>query len=338
MSINRRFLLKASTSVITASMLGKIGFATAAERMWMYDSHCHLISEDEERFPHANNNPPAGGGGGQPPGQGPGAGGPPPPGVRFGQIHPQPTVSNVLKWMEENDVKAAAAVQKKGTYGFDNSYVLAAADTVSDKFTAVTVIDAEDSATPNLIREFSKKHEFAGIRMSGGQGDNVDYAWLLSDNALKTWAAANELGLSVDLMAVAPGYSAKTTAHYYDLARKFPKTRLVLNHIAWPDLGTENYGINAELKKLSQLGNVYFKFTTINLDMLDAAEVSSSEFLRIAIDALGANRIMWGSDIGNSAGTYGQMVARMLAAAESLTAEEKQWVLSDSARTAYSDF
>jgi len=44
---------------------------------------------------------------------------------------------------------------------------------------------------------------------------------------------------------------------------------------------------------------------------------------------------MWGSDIGNSPGTYGLLVAKMLMASANLTDEQKTWVLSDSARVAY---
>jgi len=327
--INRRFLLKASASAVAVSLFGRIGYTGAAEHLFLYDSHCHVMGSDQVRFPHVKSSAPA---------PSAGSGSQRPPGVRFGQIKKEPTIAKVLEWMEQNDVIAGAAVQHKGTYGFDNSFVLSAADTVSEKFIAVTVIDPTDPATPNMIRQFRQQHNFAGIRMTGAQGEAASYDWLVSDNAQKTWEVANELELSVDLMGVAPGYSSRTNALYLQMAKKFPNARLILNHIAWPELSAENYGINDELKSLSKLGNVYFKFTTINLDMLDEAEVSSSEFLRITLDALGAERIMWGSDIGNSAGTYAQMVERMLAAAESLSAEEKQWVLSDSARTAYRDF
>ena len=51
--------------------------------------------------------------------------------------------------------------------------------------------------------------------------------------------------------------------------------------------------------------------------------------LRRAVDFYGADKIMWGSDIGTSSGTYKEMVARAIDSTKLLNAQERQKVLHD---------
>lgn len=325
MAINRRLLLKTGAALLTGVCLGRTEVVSALNRFWLYDSHCHLISADEERYPRTAVNLAVD----------PSKPMPRLPGTHFGQINVDPTLADVLKWMGENEVDGGVAVQKKSTYGYDNRFTLEASDLVSEKFIAVVVVDATNAGSGQEIQRYAREHHLAGIRLSGMQGNKASYDWLTGDNALKTWAVANELELSVDLMAVLPGYDANTIENYHQLAQRFPKTRVVLNHLAWPSLGDKKYGINDGLKRLADLANVYFKFTTINLNMLDEAEVSSGDFLRTAVSSLGADRLMWGSDIGNSPGTYSEMVAKILAASSGLSDAARHNLLSTTARSVY---
>jgi predicted TIM-barrel fold metal-dependent hydrolase len=49
----------------------------------------------------------------------------------------------------------------------------------------------------------------------------------------------------------------------------------------------------------------------------------------------GADRIMWGSDIGTSSGTYQGMVDRMLAACALLTPDERKAVCHDTGQSVF---
>ena len=57
--------------------------------------------------------------------------------------------------------------------------------------------------------------------------------------------------------------------------------------------------------------------------------------LRRAVDLYGAERIMWGSDIGTSSGTYNEMVQRMIEASVLLREDEKQLVYHDVGRRVF---
>lgn len=313
----------AATALTSAGVTG-IRPALAAWHEPYFDSHCHLISRDLKRYPKVSVEFPT------VPGRAPT---PPQPPQLPGVVYAAPEVSDVLRWMDQCGVESAAAVQKRGAYGVDNRYVLDTADLLPERFTAVAVLDGEDTATPDRMRGMARDHRLAGVRFSGAAKGGLE--WLSSPQVLKSWAVANELELTVDLMAVPPGYAPEPVAAYLALARRFPKCRLVINHLAWPDATRDGFGLNAELRQLNDAGNVFWKFTTINLDMLDEAKVLAADFLRGAVDAFGANRIMWGSDVGNSAGTYAELVARMELALKHLNKDERRAVMRETGLTAY---
>jgi len=63
--------------------------------------------------------------------------------------------------------------------------------------------------------------------------------------------------------------------------------------------------------------------------------VPAEQVLRRAVDLFGADRIMWGSDIGTSSGTYKEMVQRMLDASVLLNDEEKRAVWHDTGKRVF---
>lgn len=287
----------------------------------LFDAHAHLRSEDRSRYPHLVNPPQAGG----PPG--------PPNGGANGET---PEVERVLRWMDKCGVAAAAAVQHRATYGYDNSYILDSSDLHPERLAPVTVLNAEDPATPALIGTLASKHGLAGVRLTGPRAADGSFPWLDSPHALETWAVINELGLVMDLMFTPPGNNPPALAELLRLAPRFPQARVVLDHVAWPDaVGAPDYGIDGPHQELASHKNIYYKFTTINIDLLAAAKLPATGLLRHVVDVYGADHVLWGSDIGNSAGTYAAMVHKMVAAAALLTPAEQQQVLHDTGRGVY---
>lgn len=287
----------------------------------LFDAHAHLRSEDRTRYPRVAT-PPAAGGAPAPP--------------NGGAQGETPEVDRVLHWMAENGVAGGAAVQHRATYGFDNSYILDSTDRHPDRLVPVTVLNAEDAATPELVRSLVKQHGLAGVRLTGMRAADGTFPWLDSNQALKTWEVINELGLVMDLMTVPPGNSPLAIAELLRLAPRFPQARLVLDHVAWPDTqGAPDFGIDPPHRELAAHTNIYYKFSTINIDLLAAAQVPAADMLRHVVDIYGADHVLWGSDIGNSAGTYAEMVHKMVASAARLTSGEQQQVLRDTGKAVY---
>jgi predicted TIM-barrel fold metal-dependent hydrolase len=286
-----------------------------------FDAHAHLRSEDRIRYPRVATPPAAG----APPGS--------PNGGAQGEA---PEVDRVLHWMDENGVAGGAAVQHRATYGYDNRYILDSTDLHPDRLVPVTVLDAEDPATPDKVRGLAANHGLAGVRLTGMRAADGSFPWLDSNPALQTWAVINELGLVMDLMTTPPGNSPPAIAALLKLAPRFPNARLVLDHIAWPDArGAPDFGLDGPHQELASHSNIYYKFSTINIDLLAAAQVSATEMLRHVVAIYGADHVLWGSDIGNSAGTYAEMVRKVVSAASKLTAAEQQQVLHDTGKAVY---
>jgi predicted TIM-barrel fold metal-dependent hydrolase len=287
----------------------------------LFDAHAHLRSEDQSRYPRVVNPPGAASPSGPPNG---------------GANSETPQVDRVLRWMDECGVAAGAAVQHRATYGYDNSYILECSDLHPDRLAPVTVLNAEDPATPALIRELARHHGLAGVRLTGPRAVSGSYPWLDSTQALETWSVINELGLVMDLMFLPPGNSPPALAELLPLVPRFPKARVVLDHVAWPDpAGAPDYGIDKAHRELAAHRNIYYKFTTINIDRLAAANLPAADTLRHVVDIYGADHVLWGSDIGNSAGTYAEMVHKIVVAAARLTAAEQQQVLHDTGSAVY---
>jgi len=306
--------------------------ARAADAITMFDAHIHLVSTDKTKYPQVTQNNPAQGGA-PTPGTAAGPGAPPGASVQAGRARPTPTAEAVLGWMTQQNVGAIAAVQRRGTYGYDNSYILDSADAHPDKMAPVVVLDATAAGTPAELRALVAKHGLAGVRLTGMAGPKGDYPWVASEQAQKVWQVASDTGIAIDLMYTPPGHATPALNAIVALAEKFPHTKLVLDHIGWPTVeGAPTYGIDVQFMAIANHPNIFYKFTTINLDMLEEGKIPADAFLSRAVSVLGADRIMWGSDMGNSPGNYEQMVSRVHAAAAGLSDSDRQKVLHDTGK------
>ena len=321
--IGRRQFMKAAAAGAAVARVG-LRSATAAERLpfKLYDTHAHLISADTTRYPRAPTTNAAGAG----------PGGAPPQAVG----NATPEIEKVLQWMAESGVGNITAVQRRGTYGFDNRYILDCADRFPKQLAPVVVLDAQAPETPAAIAKLVVDHAVAGVRFTGLTADDGTVPWLNSEAARRSWLVAEHFGLSVDIMSSPPGRSLPASSAYALLARQFPNARLVINHMGWPDtVGAPDFGVEPMIKNLRLFANVYFKFTSINIEQLEAKKISTTDMLRHAVDVYGADRMVWGSDVGNSDGAYNQLVTAMLKACEQLTLNEKRRLLHDTATRVY---
>ncbi|MFM0637777.1 amidohydrolase family protein [Paraburkholderia metrosideri] len=304
--------------------------AAAGQPIKLFDSHAHLVADDQARYPRnpmkrSPNAPP----------RLPGVIGL--PGGKHGAkpINEVPDVARMLPWMEEERVEGAVAVQKRMVYRYDNSYILDSSDEYPEVFSAVVILDAEDEGTPAVVRSAIEQHGLAGVRLFGGREADGTMPWLNSPRALQTWAVADEYGIVMDLEVLAIGGGGPSVPAIIELAHRFPNVRVVLDHMLEPEVEDDSYGFDARFVPLAAEPNIFFKFTSINLDIYRETDTPADEVLRRAVDMFGADRIMWGSDIGTSSGTYKDMVQRILDAAVLLTDAERHAVLYETGKKVF---
>lgn len=297
----------------------------------LFDSHAHLVADDQDRYPR---NPMQRAK--DAPYRHPGVIGK--PGGHHGPnpINEIPDAIRMLQWMKEENVDGMVAVQKRMIYRLDNSYILDSSDKYPDLFSAVVILDAEDETTPGLVRKYIRENGLAGVRLFGGRKPDGSMPWLNSPEALRTWDVAQEFGLVMDLEVLSEGGGGPSVPAIIELARKYPAIRIVLDHLLEPEMQEgDHYGLDERYQKLSGEKNIFFKFTSINLDICREENIPAEKVLRRAVDMFGAEHVMWGSDIGTSSGTYKEMVQRFLDSAVLLSDAEKRAVYHDTGKRVF---
>lgn len=296
-----------------------------------FDSHAHLVADDQVRYPRNPMQRPA-----DAPYRPPGVIGR--PGGHHGPapINEVPDTSRMLRWMRDENVDGAVAVQKRMIYRYDNGYILDSSDAHPDIFCAVVILDAENPATPDTVRAWTRRHGLAGLRLFGGRKPDGSMPWLNSPQALASWQAVNDAGLVMDLEVLAQGGGGPSIPAIIELSEHFPDVRIVLDHLLEPEMDEgAHFGLDERYERLAGRAHVFFKFTSINLDICREAGIPADRVLRRAVDMFGADHVMWGSDIGTSSGTYKDMVQRMVDASRLLTPEEQRAVWHDTGRRVF---
>lgn len=306
------------------------GVSTPKHRYRVYDSHAHLISDDPVRYPRnpitldpsentSESYSPFGPG---TVGHAGGMHGPNP-------VNEKPTAEQMYGWMAEENVVGIAAVQKGMIYRTDNSYIVDAANLFPDRMGAVIIVDPQAPETPQMVSDLAGRG-IVGIRFFG-VGIKDKSTWLSSPESLKVWALADRLGLVVDVEAPAMGGDVLIPV-IEAIADRFAKLPIVLDHIFMPIFTDPDYGIDAKFEGLAARDNISVKFTSLSMDVIRELGFAPEAVLRRAVDFFGADKVMWGSDIGTSSGTYKEMVERGIASTSLLSEEERRKVLHDTGR------
>jgi predicted TIM-barrel fold metal-dependent hydrolase len=107
---------------------------------------------------------------------------------------------------------------------------------------------------------------------------------------LVTWRAAQELGLAIQMHFV-PAYASSIG----QLAKQFPDTPVILDHLARPGQGTpEEYD---QVLRLSQLPRVYMKFSSTGVAASSHQpypHLDAQPTVKRVYSAFGPDRMMWG--------------------------------------------
>jgi predicted TIM-barrel fold metal-dependent hydrolase len=265
------------------------------------------------------------------------------------------TAEALIAMMDEHGVNEACLVQRGHLYGHDNSYILESARKFPGRLHPVVILDPQDPATPERYREMVKNDHVRGFRMAHTRPWILDTAWLSSPQAMEVWRTCAELGTPMTLILF-----MKQLPYLLPLikiiARQFPDLPILLDHGGMPfgmtqyevrlaqEAGEEvhlpgppHFGIDQTIGIFDDVPNVHFKITEINMERLVAEDVRPAHIVRRMVDSFGPDRLVWGSDVGQSMlWNYTEKAAMARAAADFLTAEEARKFLHDNAARVYS--
>jgi L-fuconolactonase len=163
-----------------------------------------------------------------------------------------------------------------------------------------------------------------------------DEHWIMQAPVLESLRLLEERGLILEVPVVFP-------RHFGDvgtLAARFPQLRIVVDHLGKPPLGTGLMRAwEAKLRALAAFDNVFGKVSGLNttLEKPDWESDDLRPAFDVALDAFGADRLLWGSDwpVAVLNGTYEQVSAATRELVAAATGRDAAAILGGTAERLY---
>jgi predicted TIM-barrel fold metal-dependent hydrolase len=310
MIMRRRTFLTSASAAAAMAGLAKSASGATPEGLKLFDTHAHFYSSDLEKYPLRPDVTPAA--------------------MAKAKAHPM-TPEVILAQWDANGVELGCGVQYNTTYATDDRYLLDIAAQHPARIRPVVILNPVDSETPNALAQMAKENSICGVRFSGVPDSAGTFAFL-TDAAKGAWQAANDLGLVIVLMPTTANLPS-AMRRIGELADGYPNVRIVIDHIGFPDVQvSETFGFSPEHLALSAHKNVNYKYTTLLIERLRAANVPATDFLQFVVGHYGAEHLVWGSDIGNTEGDFATFVKLALESAAGLKPAQRKAIFSDTAR------
>jgi predicted TIM-barrel fold metal-dependent hydrolase len=282
------------------------------------DTHCHIISQDVERYPRA----PLGGK------QAPIGG------ERSAWTHGRPlTAEELLARMDEAGVRQATLVQATTAYGYDNSYLL---DTVArwpERFVAVGTFDPlRDDAAGRL--EAAVDAGLAGVRLftTDGNPTSEQGLWFADEATDAFWTAVSRVRLPVCLqLRLGP----ETSQALDRLLRRHPDAVVLLDHCGYPDVRTSPADAAAQLTTFAVHPNLHLKLTHRTLEGLRDIGDRAQEFIRPVLGAFSAQRIAWGSNCPAAEQPLPELITLATSVLGDVAPQDAESIFGNTARRLY---
>lgn len=299
----------------------------------LYDTHAHLISDDWDRYPPLAVKP----------------------GLPTRRTDYTVTAEALIALMDKHGVPTALAVQRLHVYGYDNSYVLDSWRKYPDRLLPVVMLDTQAPATPARYADMVRNQGVRGFRMANTRPANVDTAWMSSPAAMQVWQMCADLRTPVNLI-IFYNQLGSTLPLVHGIARKYPQLPILVDHLGTPYGRTKvelawareagiaetplppppDFGIAETIGIFDDTPNVHFKLTEVNLDNLHDTGDSAAQLVRRLADRFGANRLVWGSDVGQSLRwSFAEKASMAREAASLLSLAEQRQFLHDNAASLY---
>jgi len=273
------------------------------------DSHCHILAENEARYPRA----PLGG-------------------KQSAWARSRPvTAEGLLQRMDDCGIDQAVLVQATTAYGYDNSYVLDSARRWPDRFVAVGTFDPLTPDAPGRLEQ-ALADGLAGVRLfTTGSTISEQGEWFAERVTDPFWTAAVELGVPVCLQL----RLAEAVSPLRALLDRFPDVTILLDHCGYPDVAASPERAAIEMARLAEYPGLHLKLTHRTLEPLQAAGAQAAGFVEPVLDAFGAQRIAWGSNCPAAEQPLDALVALATDVLSGLCESDRREIFSGTCRRLY---
>ena len=246
---------------------------------------------------------------------------------------------NFLEFMDKNGI-AKACIMQGPVYGIHNHYIREVMDKYPDRFLGAAFVDPEIAFfTPvlnNLIQ--GMKFRLFKLEMStvgGIMGCHASDTWK-NPNMDVLFKAVNDVHGTISLDIGGPAEPSYQIDRVLELASNNPDLNVVFCHLMEPEGEEfEDYCKNMEKVKLD---NVYTEVSAITKILKDSAPFElSRKYVNKAIEILGVDHVMWGSDAPGTlmVHDYKTMFDKLVLENDFLTEDQKEMVAYKNAEKAY---
>jgi L-fuconolactonase len=273
------------------------------------DSHTHVISADTDRYPHA----PLGGHQSD-----------------WSKARPV-NHDSLVAAMDQAGIAQAVVVQASTVYGHNASYVVEAVRAHPKRFVGVFSIDPlADDAVKQMKRWIGEG--LVGLRLfTTGSTMPGQAHWLADEASYPAWEYAEANQISVCLQMTIAGIPMLRA-----LLARFPKVRVLLDHLARPDLSDGPPYLRAgPLFDLACFPGVHLKLTNRTIAAAGEGVSTAATFIPYAVKAFGGERILWGSNFPAAEGALSGLLSQAKAAVASLPPSEQAIIFAGAARILY---
>ena len=297
----------------------------------LFDTHAHLIADDPVAYP--------------------------PSPMRGTTAVTKMTYTATAEWligqMDALGVAQACIVQRGHVYGYDNSYIIDSGKRFPDRFVPIVILDAQNPATPAILTRMVREDGVRGVRFAQTLFEDYSTGWMNSPTAMDCWRTAADLDIPVAIIFYRLHLPWALPALKF-IAQQVPTLRIIIDHVgtahtaSTPEMrkyvaagfdptlpGAPDYGIDTTIAMFDAMPQVHFKITEIVLDRLADQRLEPATFVRLLADRFGAERLMWGSDLGQSEKSYDVKAAMARDAATALSADERHQFFHGTAARIY---
>ncbi|CAM4449047.1 amidohydrolase family protein [Paenibacillus xylanexedens] len=194
-------------------------------------------------------------------------------------------------------------------------------------------VDLCSDEVRNQLELFASNPYLKGVRHV--IQDEPDLKYVLREDFQRGISLLKEYGLAYDLLV-----SKEQLPYAVELVKTFPEQRFVLDHLAKPDIKSGILSPWKEaLESLAAQPNAYCKLSGMvtEADWVNWTPKDFTAYLNIAIEAFGAERLMFGSDwpVSNVSATYSEVYGLIMSHINTLPISDQQMILGGTCAAFY---
>ena len=184
-----------------------------------------------------------------------------------------------------------AVLVQPSTYGWDNRYLADCIARYPQQLAGVCLVDPLDERAPEQLAHWVTERGFHGVRLHAVRADSA--AWFTTAQTERIWRQAADLGIPICILM-----DLEHAPLVAEMARRFASVDVVIDHMGRIDVTEQPpYPKFSGLLELADHPRTFAKVSgMLHYSGEPYPYADAHPFFRMAKDAWGPQRLMWGTD------------------------------------------